>query len=85
MSFQPTTERGTERHQVRPVGVGEGELDHLLRELERAQRRLAEHPEIDGQGIERALEHDWAVMDLLKAGMPDPATPSIDPQERLAG
>jgi hypothetical protein len=53
------------------VASGRGSGDDLvarLREAEREARgRLLGHPEIDGEGIGLALEHEWALMDLHAA------------------
>lgn len=39
-----------------------------MREAEReSRRRLHQHPEIDGEGIQLALEHEWALMALRAA------------------
>jgi len=50
------------------VASGQGSIDDAvsrLREAERESRvRLLAHPEIDGEGIRLALEHEWALMDL---------------------
>ena len=50
------------------VASGQGSRDDAvsrLREAEREARvRLLGHPEIDGEGIRLALEHEWALMNL---------------------
>jgi len=28
---------------------------------------MRDHPELDGEGIQLALEHEWALMDLARA------------------
>jgi len=45
--------------------------DNTLRRLERdareAETRMRDHPELDGEGIQLALEHEWALIDLARA------------------
>ena len=60
---------------------GQGSHDDAvsrLREAEREARgRLRRHPEIDGEGIRLALEHEWALMDSARgcrsSSCPSPA------------
>jgi hypothetical protein len=56
-----------------------------LREAERESRvRLLAHPEIDGEGIRLALEHEWALLDL-RSGALAARDPRSKPRTRLAG
>ena len=59
---------------------GQGSIDDpvaRLREAERESRgRLLGHPEIDGEGIRLALEHEWALMDLRAALPVEPGRPA---------
>ena len=50
------------------VASGHGSREDAVSRLREAEReacvRLLGHPEIDGEGIRLALEHEWALLDL---------------------